>query len=64
MHNLYQKSAKFYTIDNEKSFPDGYFSYIVHILIWRTQTCAMLKFKRLTIGQNCSAVCANKGGHE
>ena len=22
------------------------------------------KFRRLTIGQNCSAVCTNEGGHE
>ena len=45
-------------------FLERQFSYIVRILTWRAQKMrSSTSLKRLTIGQNCSAVCINEGGH-
>ena len=51
-----------YTIYNEKYFSDNQFSYIVRVLLNLDgiKDALSYKFRRLTIGQNCCAVCTNK----
>ena len=47
-------------------FQSEKFLTIVRVLTWRAQKMPsaiyIYKFRRPTIGQNCSAVCTNKGG--
>ena len=53
-----------YTAYNKKYFADNHFSYNYSLCpLEDVKDVLFYKFGRPTIGQNCSAVCTNKGGH-
>ena len=47
-------------IYNEKSFSDY---HLVLVLAWRALKTCFYELRMVTIGQDCSVVCINKGGH-
>ena len=52
-------------IYNKKYFSDDHFSYYYSLCpnLEGIKDALFYKFRRPMIGQNCSAVCTNKGGH-
>ena len=53
--------ALHYTIYNEKYFSERQFSYIVRVPnLEGIKDALFYKFRRLTIGRNCSAMCTNE----
>ena len=57
--------VSYYTIYNEKYFSDDHFLYYYNPCpnLKGIKDVLCYKFRRPMIGQNCSAVCTNKGGH-
>ena len=48
---------------NEKYFSDNRISYSLCLNLEGIKDALCYKFRRPTIGQNCTAMCTNKGGH-